>query len=80
MFSLRGSLRALGAVGSRAYLEPYKFVKASALLLSSFCNKYLQISGFNNSIEQGKTTAHEDDFTKTTSVFEKDNLGLSASL
>ena len=62
------------------YLEPYKFVKASALLLSSFCNKYLRISGFSNFIEQRKTTAPEDDFTKTASIFEKDNLGLSAHL
>lgn len=58
------------------YLEPYKFVKSSALLLSNFCNKYLQLLGFNNFIEDRRTAAPEDDFIKTISIFERDNLGL----
>jgi hypothetical protein len=58
------------------YLEPYKFVKSSALLLSNFCSKYLQLLGFSNFIEDRRTAAPEDDFIKTISIFERDNLGL----
>lgn len=58
------------------YLEPYKFVKSSTLLLANFCNKYLQLLGFSNFIDNRRTAAPEDHFIKTISIFERDNLGL----
>lgn len=64
-----------GVYGSD-FLEPYKFAKSSALLLSKFCNKYLQLLGFSNFIEEMKKNKLEDDFVSTIMLFEEDNLGL----
>jgi hypothetical protein len=58
------------------FLEPYKFAKSSVLLVSKFCNKYLQLLGFSNFIEKIKKNKPKDDFLCTIKFFEEDNLGL----
>jgi len=63
-------------VYSHSFLVPYKFAKSGALLLSKFCNKYLQLLGFSNYIEELEKNKPEHDFLRTIRVFEKDNLGL----
>jgi len=62
-------------VYSHSFLVPYKFAKSGALLLSKFCNKYLQLLGFSNYIEELEKSKPKDDFLRDIRVFEKDNLG-----
>lgn len=63
-------------VYQQSFLEPCRFAKTGALLLSEFCNKYLQLLGFTNFIEGLEKNRPEDDFIRTIRVFEKDNLGV----
>jgi len=61
---------------SHSFLVPYKFAKTGTLRLSRFCNKYLQLLGFKNFIEQLEKEKTQDSFLKDVKLFEKDNLGL----
>lgn len=61
---------------SHSFLVPYKFAKSGTLLLSRFCNKYLQLLGFENFIEQLEKKKPQDNFLGDVRLFEKDNLGL----
>jgi hypothetical protein len=62
----------LGAI----YLEPFKFAKSSILLLAGFCNKYLELLGFGNFIDEVRKNKPEDSFTRDIGIFEEDNIGL----
>ena len=63
-----GGLSKFG-IYSRTFLSPYDFCKAITVLLSRFCNQFLQLLDNNNSlIEEQKT----DDSMK---LFQEDNLG-----
>lgn len=61
---------------SNSFLVPYKFAKSGTLLLSKFCNKYLQLLGFENFIAQLEKKRPQDSFLSDIRLFEKDNLGL----
>lgn len=61
---------------SHSFLVPFKFAKTGTLLLSRFCNKYLQLLGFKNFIEQLEKEKPQDSFFSDVRLFEKDNLGL----
>jgi hypothetical protein len=63
-------------VYGNAFLEPFKFAKSGALLLSEFCNKYLQLLGFSSFLAEMEKNKPNDDFIQTVSLFESDNLGL----
>ena len=63
-------------VYSHSFLVPYKFAKTATLLLSRFCNKYLQLLGFKNFIEQLEKEKPQDSFLSDIRLFERDNLGL----
>ena len=63
-------------VYGHSFLNPYKFAKSATLLLSKFCNKYLQLLGFGNFIEELEKNKPEDGFLRTLKEFERDNLGL----
>lgn len=58
------------------FLEPYKFAKAAGLLLSRFCNRYLQLLEFTNFIEEKEKHEPKNDFIRDIRLFETDNLGL----
>jgi len=63
-------------VYGRDFLEPFRFTKSSALLLSEFCNKYLQLLGFGNFFKEMKKSRPQDEFLSTIRLFEEDNVGL----
>jgi len=63
-------------VYDKSFLLPYKFAKSTTLLLSEFCNKYLQLLGFENFIEEIEKKKPQDDFVRNIRTFERDNLGM----
>ena len=58
------------------FLEPYRFVKSGALLLSRFSAEYLRLLGFSDFVEELENGKPNDDFVQTIRVFQEDNLGL----
>ncbi|MBN1245902.1 hypothetical protein JXA31_09945 [Candidatus Bathyarchaeota archaeon] len=54
-------------VYSRTFLSPFIFAKAMATLISKFCNRYLELLGYKNSILESNAS----DFL----AFQADNLG-----
>jgi hypothetical protein len=63
-------------VYSGSFLNPYKFSKTATILLSQFCNTYLQLMGYDSFIEEMRKLTPKDEFMKTLNIFEEDNLGL----
>ena len=63
-------------VYSGSFLNPYIFSKSATILLSQFCNKYLQLMGYGSSNEKKRGLNPKDEFLTTLNTFEEDNLGL----
>lgn len=62
-------------VFSGSFLDPYMFSKKIARLLLAFCDRYLQLMGYPNSVEQQSKKAAKDSFSDTFALFGEDNLG-----
>lgn len=56
-------------------LEPYHFSKAAAAKLAPFCNTFLQLLGFSDSIEAREKRGKADVFVRVMRTFREDNLG-----
>jgi len=57
------------------FLEPFHFSKAAATSLLSFSNRYLELLGFSNFIEDTEREGKKDNFLSTIKIFKRDNLG-----
>jgi len=58
----------------RRFLEPYHFSKKAAKILFNFVDRYLELLGFPNFIEEQRKK--DDSYTRTMNVFEKYHLGI----
>lgn len=57
------------------FLEPFHFAKSAASLLVSFSNRYLELLGFSDFIEDMERQGKKDVFLSTMKIFKRDNLG-----
>jgi len=57
------------------FLEPFHFVQEVTKVLANFCNKYLELLGFSDFIEELKSKDKNDDFARNIEVFRNDNIG-----
>jgi hypothetical protein len=62
-------------VFSGSFLSPYMFSKKITSLLLAFCNRYLQLMGYPNSVEQQLKDATKGSFSDTLALFREDSLG-----
>jgi hypothetical protein len=62
-------------LGTNYFLEPFHFSKAAATLLFSFSNRYLDLLGFSNFIEDMERQGKKDTFLSTIKIFKRDSLG-----
>lgn len=58
------------------YLEPFHFIKAATNLLTEFSNRYLELLGFSNFIEDLKSENPRDRFLMSIRLAKEDSLTL----
>jgi hypothetical protein len=60
---------------SGSFLDPFEFSKKIARLLFVFCDKYLELMGYPQFVEQQPTDNSLGSFSNTLAMFKDDNLG-----
>jgi hypothetical protein len=60
---------------SGSFLDPFMFSKKISNLLFAFCDKYLELMGYPNFVEQQPTDNSLGSFSSTLTKFKEDNLG-----
>lgn len=60
---------------SGSFLDPFEFSKKIARLLFVFCDRYLELMGYPNFVEQQPTDKSLGSFSGTLAMFKDDNLG-----
>lgn len=62
-------------LGTKYFLEPFHFAKSAASLLLSLSNKYLDLLGLSNFIEDMERQGKKDTFLSTIKILKRDSLG-----
>ena len=62
-------------IGSDYFLEPYRFVKSATRMLIDFADKYLELLGYGNFIEELRQKDPQASFVRDIDLFEKAQLG-----